>query len=143
MLRDKAGQTIVEAVVVIGVVVLLVTGLVAGTTASLRSAASGRSKAQAVKYAQEAMEDMRALRDQRWSTFQAHNGYYCYGSDKSLIPASLGSCTVNVKTSQGTFIRSVTFLWDGQKMKIDVSVLFDESGTRQNVTLTTYLTQWK
>jgi Tfp pilus assembly protein PilV len=142
--NTQLGQTIVEAIVVIGVVVLLVTGLIAGTTTSLRSASAGKIRSQALKYAEEGLEFMRNIRDQKWDTFQSYNGWYCLGTDGQLIPTtSQSSCSVNIVTSDNSFARSLNFVWDGQKMQVQVSVRYPEGSQTKDVSLTTYYTQWK
>lgn len=141
-LRAQAGQTLVEAVVVVGVVAILVTGLIAGTTASLRSAQSGRTRTQAVAYAQEGMEIVRGVRDTNWSTFQSLSGSYCLGSDHALT-TSAGTCSPNLTTPEGTLTRSVSFAWQDPKMVVTMVVGYVEAESTRNVTLTTYFTQWK
>lgn len=141
-MRAQAGQTLVEAVVVVGVVVILVTGLIAGTTASLRSAQSGRTRTQAVAYAQEGMEIVRGVRDTNWSTFQSLSGSYCLGSDHALTP-SAGTCSPNLTTPEGTLTRSVSFEWQDPKMVVTSVVSYTEGEGQKDVTLVTHLTQWK
>lgn len=141
-MNSQKGQTLVEAVVVIGVVVLLVTGLVAGTTAALRSAQSGRTRTQAVSLAQEGIEIVRGVRDNNWTTFQAYTGSYCLGSNHVLTPSG-GTCTPNITTAQGVLARSVSFDWQDPKMVVTVTVSYTEGEGSKDVTLVTYFTQWK
>src|SRR5688572_6650554 len=115
MKRSQAGQTLVEAVVVVGVVVLLVTGLLAGTTASLRSAQSGRTRTQAVSLTQQGIEIVRGIRDENWDTFQGYVGSYCLGDDQ-VLTVSGGSCSPNITTPEGMLTRSVSFSWQDPKM---------------------------
>lgn len=138
----NSGQTLVEAVVVVGIVVLLVTGLIAGTTVSLRSVQSGRARSQAVSLAQEGLELVRAIRDESWNTFDGLNGMYCVGEDRELV-ATAGSCTPNIVGAQGDFTRSLYFDWQNPKMIVTSTVSFVEAQTIRDVTLTTYFTQWK
>lgn len=139
------GQTIVEAIVVIAVVVLLVTGLIAGTTTSLRSAQAGRSKNQALKYAEEALEYSRSMRDRSWDSFQALSGAYCMSNTTPLllVYSATDTCTTNISTGEGSYSRKVTYAWDGTKMIVTVSVSYPDGATTKEVTLTTYYTQWK
>lgn len=137
-----SGQTLVEAVVVIGVVVLLVTGLLAGTTASLRSAQSGRTRTQAISLAQQGVEIIRGLRDEQWDTFEVLTGAYCLGDDHQLNTAA-GSCAPNITTPEGTLTRSALFDWQDPKMVVQVTVSYREADTTRDITLTTYFTQWK
>lgn len=136
------GQTLVEAVVVVGIVVLLVTGLIAGTTASLRSAQSGRTRTQAVSLAQEGIEIVRGIRDENWNTFATYTGSYCLGDDR-VLTINAATCAPNITTPEGTLARSVSFEWQDPKMVVTASVSYPEGETNRDVTLTTYFTEWK
>ncbi|MBI5614324.1 hypothetical protein HY947_05340 [Candidatus Gottesmanbacteria bacterium] len=135
----NSGQTLVEIIVVVGVVVLLVTGLVIGTTASVRIGESGKTRSKAVKYAQEAIELVRAERDIRWFSFVSRSGLYCLDEANAWTQA-VGSCPVNIGT---TFSRAVDFSYADPRMTVTSTVSWqDSSGTKQT-TLKTYFTQWK
>ncbi len=140
---NQKGQTLIEAVVVIGIVVLLATGLVSGTTASLKSAQTGRSRTLAVSLAQEGVELMRTLRDQQWSSFQAHSGYYCLSSDHLLDPSVSESCPLDIVTENGSFGRSVEFDWQDPLMVVTVRVSYIEGASTRTTSLVTYFTQWR
>jgi len=136
------GQTLVEAVVVVGIVVLLVTGLIAGTTASLRSAQSGRTRTQAVSLTQEGIEIIRGIRDENWNTFASYTGSYCLGDDR-VLTVNGGICSPNITTPEGNVTRHVTFNWQDPRMVVTATVTYPEGETTRDVTLTTYFTQWK
>lgn len=139
----SSGQSLVEAVVVVGVVVLLVTGLVAGTTASLKSAQSGRIRSQAVSLAQEGIEIVRGIRDKNWNTFSAYDpDTYCLGEDQTLI-LRIGTCSPNITTPEGSFTRSVSFRWQNPTMIVTLLVSYIDAEVTKDVTLNTYFTQWK
>lgn len=140
--HTQKGQTLVEAVVVVGVVVLLVTGLVAGTTASLRAAQSGRTKTQAVTLAQEGMEIVRSARDENWTTFQALSGDYCLGDDHVFTPA-VGSCIGTITTPEGTFGRTVSFNWQDPSMEVTISVAYLQGEEEQSTSVVSKFTQWR
>lgn len=138
--RPSSGQSLIEAVVVIGTVILLVSGLIVGTTASLRASQAGRLRSQAVKYAQEAMEYARNLRNTGWETFQAKSGMWCLDKSLVLTQAQSGVCPTNIDS---TFTRSITFSWTDPLMTVSVLVTWnDGSGTHQSA-VTTYLTRWR
>ncbi|OGG11487.1 hypothetical protein A2Z00_03510 [Candidatus Gottesmanbacteria bacterium RBG_13_45_10] len=142
----RQGQTIVEAIVVIAVVVILTTGVIAGTTASLRSAQDGRVRTQAIRFAQEGVEILRTLRDENWTTFYQHtNQTWCLGSDGILTAASGGACSPNITTSEGTNLtRKVTLTWNDPTIIAGVNVSYPITDTvARSVLVTTYLTQWK
>lgn len=60
---SQSGQSLLELVVVITVIVIVVSALVFATIASLRNATFARNQAQATKLAQEALERVRIGRD--------------------------------------------------------------------------------
>lgn len=140
MRRANGGQTLVEAVVVIGMVVLLVSGLIVGTTASLRAGEQGKYRAQAVKYAQEAIEYARNLRNTGWETFQAQTGTWCL--DKSLVrsEAQSGVCPINVDS---LFRRKLTLTWSDPQMEAVSTISWNDGSGDHKSELVTTFTQWR
>lgn len=69
-MKNQSGQTLVEMVVAIAVLIVVVLALLSVTTTSIRNASFSRDQALATKYAQDAIEKVRAYRDQNpWRTF--------------------------------------------------------------------------
>ncbi len=143
--RFNRGQTLVEAIISISVVLLLVTGLVAGTSASLKTSQSGRSRDQAVKLAEEGLEYARLLRDTSWSTLTAYTGNYCFdpAAQTPLVLTSDGTCTTKKTTSDTVFTRFLRFSGTPTRVVIESTVSYVENTSVQQVSLTTYLTRWK
>lgn len=136
----KKGQTLAEVIVVVAVVLLLITGLIAGATASLKSAGFSRSKSLSVRYAEEAVELARGIRDGGWENFLSFsNKSWCLNKTGTWTENN-GSCPVNI---DNIYTRSVTFTWQDPKMKIDVSVSWQDGGKTFTTDTTTYLTQWR
>lgn len=140
----KHGQSLVEVIVAVGMVIVLITGLIIGTTTSVSRAASSSSRSLAVKYAQEGMELARQLRDNGWITFVQYNGTYCVAKD-NVIPAAdspSDSCTANI---DAVYTRSVKFTLSGDQtmMTVDVTVSWYEGTQTRNISLQSYLSQWK
>jgi Tfp pilus assembly protein PilV len=139
--NNTRGQSLAEIVVTIGIVALLVTGVVAATTTSLRNNQAGRVRSLAVQFAQEGIELTRELRGAGWSDFQVYSGLWCL--DKNGIwTQAVGSCAPNI---DGTFTRSVTFTWNAtdERMEVAVTVAWNDSGIPRSTTIETYLTNWK
>lgn len=63
----EAGQTLIELVIVVTVLVLIIGALVSATIASLRNAQFGSNQTQATKLAQEGIEKLRSSRDRNKS----------------------------------------------------------------------------
>lgn len=127
----QQGQSLVEMIVVIGMVVLLTTGIVAGTTASLSRSETSQVRSQALSYAQAGIELARGLRDNGWAAFAA------LGSPSSTTVSTLGTLTRSV-TFQLTTVSGVS------TMKVTSRVAWGDTSNPSNaVELTTYLTQWR
>lgn len=137
---SKSGQSLVEAVVVIGVVILLVTGIVAGTTASIKNVDQGKTRSLALKYSQEGMEYARNLRNTGWETFQVKNGLYCLDKTSVLTAAASGTCPVNVDTM---YKRSLTFTWSDPTMTVLSQVTWNDGNGEHKSELTTNFTKWR
>ncbi len=136
------GQTLIEVVIAVGVVILLVTGLIVGSTSSLKGGQFSTNSSKALKYAQELLEITRTLRDNSWSTFASRSGLWCLDESGVWTQAQAGVCPVNVG---GIFTRGATFTWDGanNRMKVDVIVSWIDGSGTHNSGLVTYFTQWQ
>lgn len=122
---NNSGQTIVEAVVAMAIITLLVTGLVIGTTVSLKSSSYARLRSKAVKYAQEGMEKVRNDRNTNWSTFQAKEG-----SAENEVIDSL-------------FTRTVSYEWNADHMEVTVTVKWQEGDLERSSVLSSFFTNWR
>lgn len=141
------GVSLIETVVTIGVVMLLITGLVVGMTASLQNAQGSKLRALAVGYAQEGLEIVRQERDDSWATFASRDTSgnktdYCMGDTGQLSGLVDGACP----PFAGSFSRVVSFtidLLDPGQMDVTVIVSWIEGSATKNVSLKTTYTQWK
>ncbi len=147
----QQGQSLVEMVVVIGVVVVLAVGIIAGTTAVLGSAQDTQVRSTATKYAAEGIELARQLRDDSWNKFAEMGAVetgYCVGENAEFVATST---TCSAQNIGDLYIRMVTLRLipesptnPVEKMSVRVDVSWGETGTSGNsVELETYLTQWR
>ena len=137
----SAGQSLIEILVVLGMVTVLVTGIVVSSTVSLRNQQSSSFRDQALKYAQQGMEIVRSLRDTDWDTFVVYSGKYCLGADSTLIPF-VDTC---VTLLDNTYQRVVEFAWDAvnERMAVGMVVTWNAGSKSYSTTLDTYYTNWK
>ncbi len=145
----KRGQTLVEMIVIVGMVVLLATGVVVGTTVSLSRSETSKVRSNAAAYAQSGIELARALRDTSWDAFAALGtptaNTYCVGSDGSFGQAQISCTAFNI---DNTYVRSLTLeltIVSGvPTVKVTSKVSWgDVSNPANAIQLMTYLTQWK
>lgn len=143
--RFASGQTILELVVALGVVSLVLTGLVAAATSSLRFGQAGRQRGLGVKYAQEGIELSRKLRDGGlWSDFVAKSGSgtarWCLSGSGVWSQDTDVGCPI---ATENPFWRTVTFSWADPIMEITSEVSWGERQVPTVVTFVTQFTQWK
>lgn len=139
----RAGQTLVEIIAAIGVVVILVTGLIVGATGSLKASQYGRAKSLSVRYAEEAAEIVRSLRDASWETFTTYGGTtpkaWCLDKGGTWSDGASG-CPVNI---DDIYTRTVTFTWLDPRMKVEILVTWTDGARAYQSDVTTYFTQWR
>ncbi len=142
----QQGQTLVEMIVIVGVIVLLATGIVAGTTASLSRSEVLRVRSEALSHAQVGVELARGLRDAGWSAFEAMGSsggtLYCVGSGGAFVQAT---CAPNIDNKFTRTVTLQTTMVPGvPTMKVTSDVKWGDTTNPLNaVQLITYLTQWK
>lgn len=123
----STGQTLVEMVIAVGLVAVVLVGLVAGTTASLKSARLAKERNVASQYAQTEIENARRERDEDPAVF--------FGSAGVEGPISYGEDPVyNVM---------ITKTLSGSQMRVAVEVTWDDGINTYNVYQETYLTKWQ
>lgn len=133
-MRER-GQTLFELVIAVGVAVLVVTGIVALVTLSLRNANFARDRAQATRYAQEALEWLRSERNNGWNTFYSRvptSPTWCLNTLSWSSPGSCGSGSVITGTK---FVRRAVFSVVEANRSVSAQVLVswtDSQGAHQS-----------
>jgi len=127
-MNSQKGQALVEAVVALGVSVLIITGLLVVVTTSIANVTFSRNQAAATKYAEEGMELMRAYRDQNtWETFYSGCNTHSVGAIPSpTIFTRYINCT-NINTT---------------KVQVSITVNWVDSKGIHSSNLSSYLTKW-
>jgi type II secretory pathway pseudopilin PulG len=140
MLFSK-GQSLIEMLVVLGLVVLLVTSVVVGSTASLRNQQLSANRDAGLKYAQQGMETIRSLRDADWTTFVSYSGSWCLNQDGTLV-AFVDACS---ELYNDIYQRVVTFTWDSvnERMNIQMVVSWTLGSKSYSVKLESFFTDWR
>ena len=121
---NEKGQSLLEVLVALAIVVIVILALVGVTTVSIRNATFAKNRALATKYAQEWMEEARKSRDEDSISFFIDGS--CYVSD-----------------TPGIFSRVRTCALDGDTMTVEVTVSWSEGGVSHKSELVTHLTNWK
>lgn len=142
--RSIRGQTLLELVVSIGVVAFVVLGLVTAVTSSLRFGQASKSRSGAVKYAQEAMERARQLRDEvTWTTFLTYAGsparVWCIDSEGVWTTLGGASCTA----LEGRYTRTISLTRADPIVQAVVTVSWQEGSQQFSTDLESYFSQWK
>lgn len=119
-----SGQSIIEVIVALSLVLVVIVGLVTVTTRSIKNSSFARDQRIATKYAQESLENNRKLKEDDPNTFWQKTG-------------------VETETL-GRFTRTITyFSTDANTMQITVLVTWQDSQGEHQSSLETSLTKWK
>jgi len=104
MIKEK-GQTLVEALIALGVAITIISAIVVSVISSLSNAQFTKNQNLANHYAAEGMEIVRSIRNSSWPSFIALSStYYCLSQDsKTLLLKGASGCGQNV----GIFVREV------------------------------------
>jgi len=125
VIKKESGQSLLEMLIALAVMVLVILALVVVTTISVRNADFSRRQILATQYAQASIEEARSLRET-----QPKDTFF-----------SSGSCTGTDLVS--TFSRTRTCTFDGDKtMTVAVVVTWTDAKGDHQSQLTTRLTKW-
>lgn len=140
-LRESLGQSLIEMLLMISLVVVLVTSIVVGSTVSLKNQQISSSKDQALRYAQQGVEIVRALRNTDWTSFQLYSGSWCIDKD-GILTALVDMCSPLLDEQ---YQRVVTFTWDAlnERMSVEVLVSWGIGSKAYSTMLKSYFTDWK
>lgn len=144
-ISNNAGQSLVEAVVATALVTLVLIGLVSAITYSMGNAQYARNKAQATKYAQEAVEWLRIQRDASWTVFYGgSSGNVACLSTLTWPPASIPpTCNPISGDNYDFFTRTVQLTrLSTDKIKVAVEISWPQGSRSPKVQLDTFLTRW-
>ena len=125
-MKKASGQSLVEMVVAISVVLIVIVALVAVTTVSVRNASFSRNQALAMRYAQEGIEEARKLRD----------------SQKEDVFFVNDSCSITKTIGIFSFQRTCRLAGD-KTMTVTVVVSWTDAKGTHKSELTTHLSKWK
>jgi len=132
-MRDQAGQTLVEMVVAIAVLIVVILALLSITTTSIRNASFSRDQVLATKYAQEAMEKVRSWRDQNsWNDFLS-----------ACITPSCGSILSGASYPSPFGWNCNCTCTGGESCEVTIIVSWADVKGRHQSELKTRLTNWK
>jgi Tfp pilus assembly protein PilV len=149
-IKSTSGQSLIEVLTALAVVLLVLVALIRATTMSMRSGSFSKSQAQASSYAQEAIEWIRAERDKDWDNNIAVRANDL-GNKLCLTrlewPIVSGGCGEgDYLEANQRFKREVTLTsvgGAGNQVEVEVVVSWQESGGEHQSKLTTYLSNWR
>lgn len=106
----QAGETLIEAILALTMVIVIITGVVTVVITALNGASSNRNESTALNFAQEGMGQLRDAKSTNFTNFSASYataGYYCFGQDN--VPIDISNCpdTSSNIGSGNLFVRKV------------------------------------
>lgn len=149
----KFGQSLMEVVVAMGLVVIAVVALVSTTIFTQKSARSANAQVQATKLAEETIEQMRVLRDRKGYS-AIFTGELCYMLDSSSTDLELWELAYPCITPEGEEITvgnvqllrkietSEIITAGTVKKQVKVTVSWQESGGTRKVENVTFFSNF-
>lgn len=144
---NLGGQSLVEVVVALGVVVVLAIALVSSSLITQKTSRSAANTAQATKLVQQNIEQIRVFRDRSgFGSLANSNCWVMVTSDPDpltwrLANTAPNTCPESIILGQTTFKRSVRIedAVNANQKRITVTVTWADSGGVQTVSNTTVL----
>jgi len=133
------GQSLVEMIVVVGIVTVSLVALVRAAVVAVRNAQFARHQSQAIDLAREAAEWLRAERKKGFSQFASYaDSNYCFNN---LDWNNTGSCGDD-ELVNGIFKREVSLTKESDDLiKVEITVSWQERGKTHSRTIETYLSK--
>jgi type II secretory pathway pseudopilin PulG len=109
-MKNQKGETLIEAILALTMVIVIITGVVTAVIAALNGASSNKNQTTALNFAQEGMDELRDDKSSNFTAFSAAYsapGYYCFGQDNT--PTGVSNCpdTGSNIGSGNLFVRKV------------------------------------
>lgn len=128
-MKNAKGQSLIEVIAGLAVMMIVILSLVTVTTVSVRNASFSRNQMLATKYAQEWLEEARNLRNTL--------------PESTFFVGGTPPCENNDVVGTFTRIRNCNISGDGKTMTVVVTVYWDDDKGRHESKLTTELTNWQ
>lgn len=149
-MKQEVGQTLIEALVALGIVLIVIVAIVTVVTIALSRSQFVKERTQAQKYAQEGIEWVRSERDRGWSNLAnqvpaGQSQTYCFNT--SPISSWPGAGTCSDFTLSSLFKRDVVLTRPEApadiRITVKITVSWQEGGRTHASSQTTSLTKWK
>lgn len=150
--RRHSGASLVEAIVVVAVVALIVTGLIIAANASLTYGIMSKDRTRALSLAKEGIEVAQLVRNADWTAVPTAGSSYCLSSGETSFTSARpeGGCP---KTIDSKFSRTVSFSIDSDPTKpcsdptscriVTATVSWVEGSKERSVELESFITNWR
>ncbi len=137
MKRKTKGQSLIEVLIALSVVVLVLLALIAVTTVSVRNSTFAKNQSLATKHAQETIEKIRKYRDQNnWATFVADcTNKTALGLIDPSPPFVLEAPVCNLPGTTDPCVEA------NNRCEVEVTVSWDDARGKHQTILTTYLSE--
>ncbi|OGD84973.1 hypothetical protein A3B51_00285 [Candidatus Curtissbacteria bacterium RIFCSPLOWO2_01_FULL_41_18] len=148
--RFKRGQSLIEVVVSLGVIVVLAVSLISTSLITQKTARTAKNNNAATKLTQESIEKIRVFRDrQGFSALRTRLCLTLDSSDVDPVKWKLNDCAAGaegeaIELNNTSFNRKIEIDDNGGSLKlVIVTVTWSEPGGIQTVKDQTFLSKWE
>ncbi len=132
--RYQKGETLIEALGAMAIIVVVITAVASSVITALNNAKSNENATLATKFAQQGIEQVRQIRDTDYAGFRLYDGLYCLGKNQKTLGSKQNACA---RPNVDTFIRSVEINQrpgcSRDVPEVSVAVAFTDSKCAQGV----------
>jgi Tfp pilus assembly protein PilV len=126
-MRNELGQSLVEALVALGIAVIIVSAVAIAVISAVNNSDFSKNQNLATQFAQQAMELLKQKSSDNWQSFSVFSGTYCLNQDSTTLIAAAPTCAKNINNF---FVRQVTINQNdpscSNNAKVVVSVLWSD-----------------
>jgi type II secretory pathway pseudopilin PulG len=94
-LINQKGETLIEALGALAIVAIVISAVATSVIASISNTKYNQNTTISAKYAQQALEQVREIRNSNYTAFKNYSGNYCLGKAQTSLGAVQGSCPQN------------------------------------------------
>ena len=132
--RKNKGQSLIEVVFALAIILLVVLALVQIVTGAIRSSDFAQKSSQATSYCQGAMEKIRSYRDQNWDLFIIA----CDAKNSAVFQLNTPPLP-----SDFTLIFDECFFVSDNQRRVTLKVQWSDSTGNHESKLTSYFSNWQ
>lgn len=142
-MKKKSGFTLLEVLVVIGILSVFLLSAVTVSIVSVRNLKNSENKILASRYAEGLIEWLRGEKESNWASFILNEGTWCFNNEPITQWPQTGTCGPEDANINNNFKREVIIDYDDiSRVLVKVSVSWNEGDELITIPVSTLFEQY-